>query len=47
MPNPASALGEAIGKSVELEIQDIIQKVVKPFGLYVDIGGGRIGKRSG
>jgi len=47
MPNPASALGEAIGKSVETEIQRIIRKVVEPFGLFVDVGGERIGKRTG
>jgi hypothetical protein len=47
MPNPASALGEAIGKSVEVEIQRIIHKVVQPFGLFVDVGGERIGKRQG
>ncbi len=47
MPNPASALGEAIGKCVEVEIQTIIQQVVEPFGLFVDIGGARIGKRRG
>ena len=47
MANPASALGEAIGKSVECEIQEIIQQVVAPFGLYVDVGGSRKGKREG
>jgi hypothetical protein len=47
MPNPASALGEAIGKSVEAEIQNIIRHVVEPFGLFVDVGGARIGKRQG
>jgi hypothetical protein len=47
MPNPASALGEAIGKSVETEIQKIIRNVVEPLGLFVDIGGQRIGKRAG
>lgn len=47
MPNPASALGEAIGKSVEAEIQTIIRSVVEPLGLFVDIGGARIGKRKG
>lgn len=47
MPNPASALGEAIGKSVESEIQRIIRQIVEPFGLFVDIGGERISKRAG
>jgi hypothetical protein len=47
MPNPASALGEAIGKSVEAEIQSIIRNIVEPFGLFVDVGGERIGKRRG
>ncbi len=47
MSNPASALGEAIGKSVEHEIQTIIQQVVAPQGLYVDVGGSRKGKRKG
>jgi hypothetical protein len=47
MPNPASALGEAIGKSVEAEIQRIIRTVVEPYGLFVDVGGERIGKRAG
>ncbi|MCX6639008.1 MAG: hypothetical protein NTW14_00790 [bacterium] len=45
MANPASALGEAIGLSVEQEIQKIIQKIVEPYGLYVDVGGKRSGKR--
>lgn len=47
MPNPASALGEAVGKAVEREIQSIIQKVVAPFGLRVDIGGPRKDRRKG
>ena len=47
MANPASALGEAIGKSLELEIQKIIKEAVKPYGLYVDIGGPRPGIRKG
>jgi len=47
MPNPASALGEAIGKSVKAEIQRIIRSVVEPHGLFVDIGGERVGKRAG
>jgi len=47
MANPASALGEAIGKSVEKEVQSIIREVVSPFGLYVDTGGPRKGKRKG
>lgn len=47
MANPASALGEAIGKSVEREIQAIIQRVVSPFGLHVDTGGPRKEKRKG
>jgi len=45
MPNPASALGEAIGKSVEREVQTIIQESVEPFGLYVDTGGKRKGRK--
>jgi hypothetical protein len=45
MPNPASALGEAVGKSVEREVQTIIQECVAPFGLYVDVGGKRKGRR--
>lgn len=47
MPNPASALGEAVGKSVEREIQEIIKAVVAPYGLLVDAGGIRKGKRTG
>lgn len=47
MANPASALGEAIGKSVEREIQSIIRRAVFPYGLRVDTGGPRKEKRKG
>lgn len=47
MPNYASQLGEAVGNAVEAEIQRIIQQVVEPYGLYVDVGGKRPGKRKG
>lgn len=47
MANPASALGEAVGKIVEKEIQAIVRDVVAPFGLFVDTGGKRKGKRKG
>lgn len=47
MPNPASALGEAIGHLIEAEVQNIIRSVVKPFGYYVDTGGKRPGVRKG
>jgi hypothetical protein len=45
MANPASALGEAIGKSIEKEVQEIIQETVQPYGLFVDVGGKRKGRR--
>jgi hypothetical protein len=47
MPNFASQLGEAVGNAVEAEIKRIIQEVVQPYGLYVDVGGRRPGKRKG
>jgi len=47
MPNYASKLGEAVGHAAEAEIQRIIQESVKPFDLYVDVGGPRPGKRKG
>lgn len=47
MANPASALGEAVGKSVEREVQSIIREAVGPFSLTVDTGGPRKGKRKG
>ena len=47
MPNYASQLGEAVGHAVEAEIQHIIQQAVEPYGLYVDVGGKRPGKRKG
>ena len=47
MPNYASKLGEAVGHAVEAEVQRIIQEVVVPYGLYVDVGGARPGKRVG
>jgi len=47
MPNYASKLGEAAGHAVEAEVQRIIQEVVEPHGLYVDVGGARPGKRTG
>lgn len=47
MPNYASQLGEAVGNVVEAEIQRIIQQVVEPYGLYVDVGGKRPDKRKG
>ncbi len=47
MPNYASKLGEAVGNAVEGEIQRIVKETVAPFGLYVDTGGVRPGKRKG
>ena len=47
MPNYASKLGEAVGNAVEAEIQRIIKEAVEPYGLYVDVGGKRPGKRKG
>lgn len=47
MPNYASQLGEAVGHTVEAEIQRLIQRVVEPYGLYVDVGGKRPDKRKG
>lgn len=47
MPNYASQLGEAIGNAVEAQIQRFISQVVEPYGLYVDAGGKRPGKRQG
>lgn len=47
MPNYASRLGEAVGRAVELEIQRMIKEAVEPYGLYVDVGGRRPGKRKG
>lgn len=47
MPNYASRLGEAVGNTVEAEIQRLIRIAVEPYGLYVDTGGKRAEKRQG
>lgn len=47
MTNYASKLGEAVGHAVESQIHQIIQAVVAPHNLFVDIGGARPGKRTG
>lgn len=47
MANYASQLGEAVGHAVETEIQRIVGEAVSPYGLFVDVGGKRPGKRKG
>lgn len=47
MANPASALGEAVGRLIEAEVQRIIRETVEPLGFFVDTGGPRPGKRRG
>lgn len=45
--SPGSALGEAIGKLIELEISQAVKQVAEKYGLYTDTGGLRPGKRRG
>jgi len=45
--SPGSALGEAIGKLIEIEISHAVKQVAKKYGLYTDTGGLRPDKRSG
>jgi len=47
MPNWASMLGEAVGLAIERRVQEIVGEVVAPYGLHVDTGGKRPGKRAG
>lgn len=47
MPNPASALGEAIGHLIEAQVQSIVMGAVADLDCYVDIGGERVGIRKG
>ncbi len=47
MPNPASALGEAVGHLIEAEVQNIIRAWVEPLGFVVDAGGPRPSVRKG
>jgi hypothetical protein len=47
MPNPASALGEAIGHLIEAQVQLLVKEAVEHLGCYVDTGGSRPGKRKG
>lgn len=45
--SPGSALGEAIGKLIEIEISNTVKEVAGKYGLYTDTGGSRPDKRSG
>jgi len=45
--NSASALGEAIGKLIEDEIENTIKPICVPRGFYYDRGGTRPDKRTG
>ncbi|MBI4802660.1 MAG: hypothetical protein HY796_09085 [Elusimicrobia bacterium] len=47
MPNPASALGEAVGHLIEAGVQNIIRATVEHLGYFVDTGGKRPGVRKG
>ncbi len=47
MPNPASALGEAIGHLIEAHVHTIVRDALKDTDCYVDTGGARPGKRKG
>ncbi len=45
--NPASALGEAVGKLIEDELERILQNICRAHAYIYDRGGGRPGKRKG
>ncbi len=45
--SPRSALGEAIGKLIEIEISQAVKQVAEKYNLYTDIGGRRPDKRRG
>lgn len=47
MPNPASALGEAIGHLIEAQVQKLVRDAVKDLNCFVDTGGSRPGTRKG
>jgi hypothetical protein len=47
MPNPASALGEAIGHLIEAHVHTLVREAVKDTDCFVDIGGEREGRRKG
>lgn len=47
MPNPASALGEALGHLIEAEVQALTKEATSGLECYVDTGGKRQGKRKG
>lgn len=47
MPNPASALGEAIGHLIEARVQNIVSEAIKETGYFVDTGGERPDRRKG
>lgn len=47
MPNYASALGEAVGKLIEVRMGDLLTPIAESCGYYYDRGGARPGIRPG